>query len=307
MSTTRVTISRTWTFAVALALSGAGATQLAGQGPSPAVREAVGALMATLEAGDEESARRFVEARLTPEYRERLGGGAVGHIRALQEATRLAHRDVGLDRMPDGSMRLVMSGSERVALRLRLDPETGRFGRLALAGDEAGGDGREQAVDDHLMALEQLLPTAEAAAEFRRERLAPALREQPDVFDPLLRAVARASQAASGVMLDAEGPWEVLRLRGGGPEVTVRVRVGDEPPFLIEELSVDSTGGPAAPPARPVAWEELDEFLEAQTEWGFSGTVLAVREGEVVHVHARRFESLDSCLPNLWTRSRDFH
>lgn len=277
--------SRSWgTVLTVLTLMGAWSAPLQGQGPPPAVREAVRALLMTLESGDEQSARAFVEERLTADYRAQLGADAVPHIRALQEATRLAHGDVGLDRMPDGAMRLSLSGQERVGLAVSLDETSGRYDLIELLAEDMTDGGRSDAVRDHMMALERLAPTDEAVADFMELRMGAELRAGSDETSDALRDVARAAAAAGAVMLDREGAFEVLLLRGGGAATTVRVRVGDEEPFLIEELVVEreATGGAPAVPVSPIPWDQLDDVLrDAAAEWGFSGTVLALREGQV--------------------------
>lgn len=276
--------SRVWSIVLTVAAATVVTAPLKAQGPPPAVREAIGALMATLEAGDEASARAFAEERLTDGYRDRLGAGAVAHIQSLQEATRRALGDVGVDRMGDGSMRLSLAGQERVALVLDLDEASGRFERVeVMPADAARGGGRGAALNEHMMALETLSMSDEAIADFMAERLSPALRAQGEAMAETLRSVARASAAAGGVMLGAEGDYEILRLQGAGT-TTVRVLVGDEEPFLIEELTVEQgESGRGAPPVSPIAWDDLDATLRAAADdWGFSGNVLAIREGEVV-------------------------
>ncbi len=264
--------------------AGFSAPPVAAQGPPPAVREAIRSLVTTLQAGDEPSARAFVAERLTDTYRARLGAGAVPHVRALQETTRRAHGNMGVDRMDDGSLRLSLSGEERVAISITLDETSGRFSRIELLADDAGGGDRRTSVDDHMMALEQLGMTDDAIAVFIDERLSPDLRARADEMAVTLREVARAAASAGGVMLDGDGAYEVLRLQGGGTMTTVRVLVGEDEPYLIEELDVErSSAGAGAEPASPIPWAELHQVLgEAESDWGFSGTVLAVREGEVV-------------------------
>ncbi len=278
------------------------------QGPPPAVREAVGALISTLESGDEESARFFVDQRLSDAYREQLGNGALEHVQSLQRATREAHGNAGLERVPDG-MRLVLTGRERVVLQLDLDQETGRFDRVEVVEAEANGRGaprsdmarsgeRAERVDDHLMALELLGTSEESARAFMNQRMVPGLRANEAEMLETLAAVGRAVASAGMIGLNSAGPYEVLVLRGSGAETRVRVLVADAPPFLIEELTIES-GVRDSEPARPVPWEELDAELErAKDEWGFSGTVLAVREGEVVLHEAYGLADREANRPN---------
>lgn len=275
---------------------------VAGQGPPPVVREAVGALMEMLESGDEASARFFAGERLSGAYQNRLGDGAVAYFRSLQEETRGAVGNVGVERSPDGSLMLNLSGpSRRASLRLALDSETGRFDEIELLEVSEGSDrpgrggppeGRAEAVEDHLRALELLTPDDAQITDFRRRRLSPTLRSRPEI-PGLLRTVARAAASAGAVGIDGDGSYEVLSLRGG-LNATIRMRVADSPPFLIEELTVDTTGtgpggGPGAGPVEPLAWSDLETTLEAAVDWGFSGTVLAVRGGQIVHHQAYGF------------------
>ncbi len=258
-------------------------------GPSPEVREAVQALLATLESGDEASARSFVAERLTDDYRSSLGDGALSHIQAMRDEMRGAFGNVGLGRSPDGSMTLRTSGpSKRATLRLMLDAETGRFDLVELTdvgggaggGPGGGAPGRGDAVEDHLRALELLTPDDGSITDFRRRRMDPGLRSRPEV-PQLLRTIARAVASAGAIGVDGDGPYEVLSLRGG-LNAEVRMRVGETPPFLIEELTVDTTGaGPMARggdgPVEPLAWGDLEGALTEALDWCLSGFVLAVR------------------------------
>lgn len=284
---------------------------VAGQGPPPVVREAVGALMGMLESGDETSARSFADERLSEAYETRLGDGAVAYFRSLQTETRGALGNVGVERSEDGSLMLNLSGpSGRASLRLLLDTDTGRFDDIELldvsegsrAGPGGGGapEGRAGAVQDHLRALELLTPDDAQVSDFRRRRMSPTLRSRPEI-PGLLRTVARAASSAGAVGVDGDGPYHVLSLRGG-LNATVRIRVGDARPFLIEELTVDTTGAASgegsAAPVEPLPWRDLEATLAAAVDWGFSGTVLAVRDGQIVHHQGYGFADRESGRPN---------
>ncbi|NNF26962.1 MAG: serine hydrolase, partial [Gemmatimonadetes bacterium] len=292
-------------------------TSAEAQGPPPAVREAVGALIATLESADEESAVFFVDQRLSDAYRAELGAGALGHVQSLQRATQNAHGDAGLERVAQG-IRLVLTGSERVTLHLDLNEDTGHFDQIEVVAPEApiapgagappaperppsptaSRSGRAERVEDHLMALELLGTSEEGARAFMTERMTPALRAADDEMVETLTEVGRAAASAGMIGLNREGPYAVLVLRGGGSETRVRLLVADAPPFLIEELTVEA-GAQNSEPARPVPWEELGAELErARDEWGFSGTVLAIRDGEVVLHQAYGLADRASGRPN---------
>lgn len=277
----RVAFAAALAIAIFLAPSAASAQ---GQGPPPAVREAIDALLAMLQSDDEAGAVEFAEARLSESYRNELGDGVLEHLEQLREGTRDAFGDVGVEREDDGSMRLNLRGSREAVLRLELDESSGRFGRLELLEDDpaATGDGRESIADQRLRAIEMLRPTPEARATFRAEHLAPELRSPDAISDDTLDTIARAAAAAGSVGINVRGDEYVIELRGGSA-LDVFVRIGDTEPFLIESLRTsthDENAARAAP--EPLAWDDLEaEVAEAGAGW-FSGTILAVRDGEVV-------------------------
>lgn len=280
---------------LALSLSAIAAPQ---QGPPPAVRAAIDALVQMLQASDEASAKAFAEARLSDAYRQTLGDGVIAHLTRLREATRGAFGEIGVERDQDGSMSLMLSGDREAVIQMRLNETSGKFDRLdtpggsgapgggAVGGGESAGDAERSAtVGRRIRAIEALRDTPAAFAEFRAEHLAPALGSPDTLGDDVLRTIARAAMASGMVNVGLQGNEYLVRLDGGA-SADIFARIGPEAPFLIEALRV-ATGDAAGPrreppPVEPLSWDALEGAIDEAVAWGFSGTVLAVRDGRVV-------------------------
>lgn len=259
---------------------------LLAQGPPPVVREVVSSVVRMLESSDEASLQGFAAERLSAEYRGGFAGGALlEHLRALREATRGSTGDLGVERAPDGLV-LIFSGEREVRLFLDLDESNGEIRRLDLLEVDAFGDGGESgAVMRHERALEGLVPGADSYEEFTREHLTESLRESlgAEALHQMLARIAQGFARSSAIGLNAGPDGYTIELRAGG-DMDIHYRVEGQPPYRIDELSIDTDVAPegAGVPDRVFTWEGLGEQLERAAADGFAGSVVAVRDGEVV-------------------------
>ncbi len=258
----------------------------AAQGPPPEVREAVDAVVRFLDGGAEIDVDAFARDRLTADYRASFTDVEAlrHHLATLREAGAGHTGSVSVEAEDDG-LRLILEGE--IQMLLALAPGTALLSRLelvAVTGDDPGGDVRS-VVDGHMRALEDLARSDPAARQaFASDHLDPALVRAlgAEELERLLSEVRRLAATASGVTADVAPDGYRLGFRGTGADADVLFNVSDAPPYAITELRL------AAPPDRggadtpPVTWATLEERLDALTEGGFAGVVLAVRDGEPV-------------------------
>jgi CubicO group peptidase (beta-lactamase class C family) len=272
---------------VALALAALSPTGATAQGPPPGTREAVSAFVAAMESSDVSTLEQFASERLSEEYRASFSDGGIEHLTQVRAALLNSTDDLGLERGPQG-MVLNFRGEREVQVLADLDAESGRFRKIEVLG---AGDAPDPAVDRdaamraHERAIEGLMEGPQVYGAFAEERMAPSLREQlgeedmTELFDRISRAFAQAG--AIGLMGGPDG----IRIRlQGGDNIEVLFNATAEPPFLIEELSVAEIDPESAALAawEPLTWETLADQLDEAAANGFAGSILAIREGEVV-------------------------
>lgn len=266
----------------ALALPVLASAARAAQGPPPEVREAVGAVVAFLDAAPEGDPLAFARDRLTAEYRASFTDDEAlrQHLVSIREAARGRTGDVAVEAVPDG-LRLILG--DGVTLALALAPGTANLTRLELVAAVEGGDRGTTGPENHMRALEGLANSGpEARRAFAEERLDPDLRARlgADGVEELLDAIRRAVGSATVFTVDFADDYR-LGLRGG-IDVDVVFTVSDEPPFLIDDLRLEAPAADGGTGAPPLTWETLDDRLQALASAGFAGSVVAVRDGETV-------------------------
>lgn len=155
----------------------------------------------------------------------------------------------------------------------------------SMPGRMASAQPREVA-HERAMATERMIDSTgdEALRAYALEHFTPTHRESfAEEADLLahLRELRAAVAPIGGVGLEKVGPHALaLHVSNRQTESVVRIELEEQAPYRIARLELVSTG--PAEPAMDVSWETLeDTLLEAERE-GFSGSVLAVRDGEVV-------------------------
>lgn len=136
------------------------------------------------------------------------------------------------------------------------------------------------------MATEQMIDsrTDEALVDYAHEHLAPSFRESfadADALQEHLRAIRAAAGPIGGVgLMLAPGGAIELHITNYERRSVVALRLESESPHRIVELALVSSEEKEQGDA--VGWENLEQTLEAAAAEGFSGSVLAIRDGEVV-------------------------
>jgi CubicO group peptidase (beta-lactamase class C family) len=86
---------------------------------------------------------------------------------------------------------------------------------------------------------------------------------------------------AGGLMVEFDGTVSTLKLRGPR-NADVSIYVQDRPPFRIINLELMEVEREELPEPPVFSWDDLGAQLETTVADGFSGTVLAARDGEIV-------------------------
>lgn len=139
---------------------------------------------------------------------------------------------------------------------------------------------------EHRLAVEALLESRGDAplATFAAEHLAPTYRDSFADEAALLahlRALRDTVAPVGGIGLESDGKTLRLIVDNRERRSVVAMTFEDAPPHRLTSLVVERSG--PREPGPEVAWDTLEETLEAATEeQGFCGSVLAIRDGEVV-------------------------
>lgn len=145
---------------------------------------------------------------------------------------------------------------------------------------------QDAAIRGHVRALEGLAAHSidDGIAALRSGHLADSTRLPDAELRSIVAEVREAAAAAGAVMVEGGEDGIRLSLRGGH-DLDVVFTVADGSPWRITSLRLDREVRPegADRPAAPeVGWDELPGRLDEAAAGGFSGTVLAVRDGETV-------------------------
>ena len=155
-----------------------------------------------------------------------------------------------------------------------------------------------------VVALQELFESSGAAAlqTFLEEKVSPALREKLG-DEALIRELRRLRQDLAGMELKGarpEGTYSVHAEFGSpGNEAIVPFELEATPPhrFLqIGPIGADEEG--AVEEAPPLTWENLGARLQAEAADGFSGSVLVLRDAEVVLDRGYGMANRERKIPN---------
>ncbi len=138
-------------------------------------------------------------------------------------------------------------------------------------------------------AVEAMLESTGDASlkQFVETHLAPAYRGSFESQSQLLahlESIRKACAGFGGVMVEPVGDDGLLLkfIRDDG-EAHVMMRIDTSPPNQIVALDLQANDARSqGPDVAPIAWDNLDARLTEEVEHGFSGTVLAVRNGRIV-------------------------
>lgn len=125
---------------------------------------------------------------------------------------------------------------------------------------------------------------AAALEEFARTQTTNEFRNSP-AYDALVDALPRLRRAVASaglINLSADGDATTLSFRGG-TRLDVVFELESEPPHRIRSLTVvELSPGEAEPPVPQLTWDGLEAYFARAAESGFSGYVLARRDGRTI-------------------------
>jgi CubicO group peptidase (beta-lactamase class C family) len=157
---------------------------------------------------------------------------------------------------------------------------------LALCRSIAASQAQSSDRQLRTMATEQMIDSEDDAAllEYAEAHLAPSYRESFESDEALLEYLRElrgrvAPIGGVGLMLTDSGGIE-LHISNRKLKSVVALRLEDEAPYRITELTLAKSEAKGAGPS--IDWSNMEEKLEEGAAKGFSGSVLAVRDGEVV-------------------------
>jgi CubicO group peptidase (beta-lactamase class C family) len=257
------------------------------QGPPPMERQAVDAVFSMLTSDDDATLERFISDRMDAGYRSSFSNEDLRtHLQALRASVRGDFEDVAIEG-DDRGLLLIFSGSTQVAIRLGLDMSNGLVTELSReAAPERSPEevAYAEAVDARMFALEAVGMQPDGRELLIAEHLSPEFiqRTSPEALDELLDLLRRAAASAGAISAEGRPEGFLLRLRGS-VNADVWFQVDEAPPHLISELWIDTDVAAMEEAEAPsLTWDELHDALSQASREGFAGTVLAIRDGEVV-------------------------
>ena len=258
------------------------------QGPPPAVRESVDAVVAYVTGPDPAPPAALLE-RVADGYRASFASAQAfaDHLVGLRAAVGGEAGDIAVERDDEGLV-LHIEGRGVANIRMVIDEDTGRIGRLDLIDVETrpgGGpdaDPAGRALEGRVGALLHLASEDGATEAFLASAMTPELvaTRSREAWLALLARVGRIAAAAQTVDAVPDGSGLRVTLRAGGTVAEVRMAVEPSPPYRVASLAVDTAAATPEPSGPPITWASLEDRL--RTTEGFSGAVLAIRDGEVV-------------------------
>jgi CubicO group peptidase (beta-lactamase class C family) len=271
--------------ATALLCTTAAAAQ---QGPPPAVRAAVDAVVKMVASTGEAPLRDFADQRLAASYRDGFTQEELlRHLEEVRDAVQGSTDGIAVELTDDGLL-LQFEGARRVDVLLRLDEDSGVIHGLELVGDrpadDVGGGPLEVALRGHVAAIEGLASAGTTDEQFAVDHLTAAFRASLGAAElaTLLESIRGVVSGAMAIEMNARD--DEYRLEFRGPDnADVVFALAEAPPYAIRALRLDRDNLPdVASRLGPLRWESLAEQLRGAEREGFGGSVVAIRDGEVV-------------------------
>ena len=268
------------------------AAAAAAQGPPPHVTQAVDAVIELLRERTDERLGSFVEEAVADGWRGEAGAQAVrAEALAVREALPAEFEEIAVEGAPGGVQLLLTSGGVVHVLDVGITEAgitslaLGQAGQVAAASaPPAEGAGRDEALENHLRALEgahrqeldELVRDFEQH-RFSAEMLASTTAEERRAELAELRAAAAAAGAA---LLDEDDGGLKLTLESRGGTWEVHFALEHQAPFALTALDVRQQDASSRGPE--LTWESAGAHFEELAAGGFSGVVHLARSGEVV-------------------------
>jgi CubicO group peptidase (beta-lactamase class C family) len=241
------------------------------------------------------AAESFIGNDLSDNYRSTLSTEALRQLidQLRQAVVGAGSLDVGVE---DGEILLTFGerpGEPDAVVVVRVeDSESPKIGFLGLRQNEASterNEGPDPIVELRIRAVEGLATasTDEALRTFARAHFTDSLLSalSDDQTLALLRDIRRYSASAGGISISGDGAGNLTLAFRGSESANVLISFDPNPPNKIASLSLNTDvteefGGGAE--VEPIEWATIDSRLAEEERRGFAGTVLVVRDGEIV-------------------------
>ena len=239
---------------------------------------------------------RFIEERLDSSYRNSMSHNSMrDHLRRLSKAV-INAQALDLDAEP-GAVNLIFSEGATATITVRFASEAPD--KIAYIGFKKQKPPSEMTPSERLaQAQRKRMRALEGIGNARNDRqlenflenhVSPAFLSTVSQNELIatLKSLQRIIATSGTIMLEQSTEGSLLKFRGQ-ENANVFFTVDPSEPYLITSLSVDTEVDASeemqeAVSLAPVTWANLKQRLVEESQAGFSGAVLAVRNGEVVH------------------------
>ncbi|NNE69069.1 MAG: beta-lactamase family protein [Rhodothermales bacterium] len=255
-------------------------------GPPPEIRELIDALMDAINDSNDESLGVFIATRVHPDHVGDVGNEALEDMLRKARAAARGAGDIGVGRTDRGLEVSLHGGPQEVTVAMDIPfASPNLITRLSVDVGEtsdpmAPPGSLEEAIPTRARAVESIWsPGPDRKSEFVEMHVDPSI-HGPDLDNTvsLIQTIGAASGAIAvsptdrGVQMELRGPRSLR----------IDLTVSDSSPYLITALEAVEIESTRLPPPPELAWDTLESELEDAVEDGFSGSVLAARDGAMV-------------------------
>lgn len=265
-------------------------TTRAQNGPSPEIRSLIDSLMGALNDANHEALGLFIAQRVHPDYVAEVGNEVLEEMLREARAAARGAGDLGVGRTQNGLEVMIRGGVQDVTVSMAIPFEAPNLitelgvnidsGEIADAVDPGVPASLQEATSVRVQAVESLWSPGPGRQEhFLEHHVAPELRG-PDLI-ATLDLIRTVGAAAGAIAVDPFEGGVLMELRGPR-SLRIEINLGDASPFLITALQAEEIESERQAPPPAYTWDSLESQLEEAADNGFSGSVLAMRDGAMV-------------------------
>lgn len=265
-------------------------TTKAQNGPSPEIRSLIDSLMGALNDANHEALGLFIAQRVHPDYVAEVGNEVLEKMLREARAAARGAGDLGVGRTQTGLQLMIRGGVQDVTVsmaipfeapnlitELGVDIDSGEVAEAVAPGVPAS---LEEATYMRVQAVESLWSPGPGRQEhFLEHHVATDLRG-PDLI-ATLDLIRTVGAAAGAIAVDPFEGGSFMELRGPR-SLRIEIHLAGISPFLITDLKAEEIESERLSPPPAYSWGALESQLEEAVADGFSGSVLAMRDGDTV-------------------------
>jgi len=252
----------------------------------------------------------FIDSKLSTSYRTSMTRDTMlKHLKVLRKAVAGAGSvDLALE---NDSIHLIFSGGADATIVIQLaKDDPGKIAYLRLKKERSEherslNEKRDAALRQRIRSLESLSQANDEKVllVFAETNLTRLLRDSIDrerLFS-MLRTIGRASAGAGEITVspDSNGVHLIFR---GSKNIDVLFVLEENEPFQISALfvdtNIDESDKTGALSIAPITWVNLRERLQEEEKAGFLGTVLVVRNGQIMLHEGFGMANAEQGIPN---------